>query len=73
MLWPAESIYEGTWASGSPPLEMVDFELMFHMEWSWPDLEKTPLYVKRYTWDLLQARLSAEKEANEREARKHER
>jgi hypothetical protein len=52
---------------------MVDFELMFHMEWSWPDLEKTPLYVKRYSWDLLQARLSAEKEANEREARKHER
>jgi len=50
---------------------MADFELMFHMHWSWPDLCATPMYVKRYTWDLLQARLSAEREAQERETRKH--
>jgi len=71
VLWPAESIYEGTWGSGAPPQEMADFELMFHMHWSWPDLCATPMYVKRYTWDLLQARLSAEREAQERETRKH--
>ncbi len=54
-------------------MEMADFELMYHMHWTWEALENTPLYVKRYTWDLLQARLSAEKDANEREVRKHER
>lgn len=73
MLWPAESIYEGTWASGPPPMELADFELMYHMHWSWGELESTPPYVKRYTWDLLQARLTAEREATERETRKHER
>jgi len=51
-------------------MEMADFELMYHMHWSWLDLENTPPYVKRYAWDLLQARLSAEKNANEREVKR---
>lgn len=66
MLTAAESIYEGTWGSGAPPQELVDFELMREMKWSWTDLQSTPAYVRRYSWDLLQARRQAEHDANER-------
>lgn len=45
---------------------MFDFELMLGMRWSWQELEATPAYVRRYCWDLLQARRTAEQEANER-------
>lgn len=66
MIWPAESIYEGTWSSGPPPQELVDFEVMREMGWSWQDLESTPLYVRRYVWDLIVARRQAEQAANEK-------
>ena len=36
------------------------------MKWSWRDLQATPAYVRRYCWDLLQARRQAEADANER-------
>lgn len=50
-----ESIYDGTWASGPPPPELVDFQLMRGMGgWSWEQLQATPLYVRRYCWDILQ-------------------
>jgi hypothetical protein len=26
---------------------------MHEMSWSWPELQATPLYVRRYCWDLL--------------------
>lgn len=29
------------------------------MNWSWPDLMATPVYVRRYCWDLLQIRRKA--------------
>lgn len=38
------------------------------MGWSWPELQATPMYVRRYSWDLLQARRQAEHDANERAA-----
>ena len=68
MLLPAESIYGGTWSSvsGPAPPEMVDFELMHEMRWSWTDLQNTPTYVQRYCWDLLNARREAEKAANDK-------
>lgn len=68
MLTAAESIYEGTWGSGAPPQELVDFELMRQdgMGWSWQELQSTPRYVVRYCWDLLQARRQAEQDVNER-------
>ena len=66
MLLVAESVYEGTWSSGDVPAELVDFELMHEMKWTWPDLQATPPYVRRFTWDLLQARRQAEADANER-------
>lgn len=56
----AESVYGGTWAGDSVPAELMDFELMRGMRWSWDDLQATPRYVRRYCWDLLQARLKAE-------------
>jgi hypothetical protein len=43
---------------------------MLGMQWSWRDLEDTPPYVRRYCWDFLMARRTAENEANERELRK---
>lgn len=70
MLWPAESIYEGTWLSGPPPQELVDFELMREMGWTWQELQQTPAYVRRYCGDLLAARREAEAKAIEREQRK---
>ena len=39
------------------------------MGWTWRDLQDTPIYVRRYTWDLLCARRDAEAEANKRAAK----
>lgn len=36
------------------------------MGWSWDQLEATPLYVRRYTWDLLLTRRRVQREVNER-------
>lgn len=66
MIWAAESIYDGTWSSGPPPEELVDFEVMREMGWSWQQLQETPFYVRRFTWDLICTRREAERAANER-------
>lgn len=65
----AESVYDGTWASGPLPQEMQDFELMREMHWSWEALQATPHYVRRFTWDLILTRRAAEKAANEKASR----
>lgn len=39
------------------------------MHWSWQDLEDTPDYVRQYVWDLMQARVAAEHNVQDREAR----
>jgi hypothetical protein len=57
---PVESIYEGTWASGAPPDEWIDFELMREMHWSFQELMETPDYVRRFCWDFVQARRNAQ-------------
>lgn len=54
MLWPAESIIDGTWASGAPPKEFFDFILMREFKWTWQELSDTPMYVQMYCWDFLQ-------------------
>lgn len=41
--------------SGDLPQEFRDFELMREMHWSWRDLQATPMYVRRYCWDLTLA------------------
>ncbi|TQF04757.1 hypothetical protein E6W39_24190 [Kitasatospora acidiphila] len=69
MIWAAESIYDGTWSSGPPPEELVDFEVMREMGWSWQELQDTPFYVRRFTWDLICTRREAERSANEKAAR----
>jgi hypothetical protein len=38
----------------------VDFDLMHEMKWSWEELQATPLYVRRYCWDMIQIRRQAE-------------
>lgn len=63
---PAESIYEGTWGSGAPPPEFVDFEIMHEMHWDFQQLQACPAYVKAYVWELINARRRAEHDANER-------
>jgi hypothetical protein len=62
VLWPAESIYAGTWSSGSPPVEVEWVELMREYGWSWPEYAATPLYVRRVCWDLMVARREAEQQ-----------
>lgn len=66
MVAPAESIYEGTWGSGAPPEEFVDFEIMHEMHWGWSQLRECPLYVKAYVWAMINARRQAEHDANEK-------
>ena len=66
MLWPAESIYAGTWASGPGPVEVEWVELMLAYGWTWQELEATPPYVRRVCGDLLNMRRNAEREATEK-------
>ena len=68
----AESIYEGTWASGDPPSEVIDFMLMEPdgMNWTWEALQNTPTYVRRYCWDLLQIKRRAQQDQIEKAGRK---
>ncbi len=72
MILVAESIFEGNWSSGDAPSEVIDFLLMHPdgMGWSWPELDATPIYVKRFCWDLLQIRMAAQKDAIEKAKRK---
>jgi hypothetical protein len=42
---------------------------MHEMRWTWDDLQSTPTYVRRYCWDFIQARRTAEKEAHDRARR----
>lgn len=65
-------MYDGTWASGPWPMELVDFETMREMHWSWADLQDTPAYVRRYCADFIQLRNKAEADANERANREIE-
>lgn len=60
MISVAESFYDGTWGSGDLPLEIIDFEVMREMRWSWQDLQDTPLYVRHYVADLMAIRREAE-------------
>lgn len=62
VLLPAESIYEGTWGSGAAPDELVDFEVMREMSWSYAELCATPDYVRRYVADLTEARRNARRD-----------
>jgi hypothetical protein len=66
VLWPAQSIYDGTWGSGPGPVEVQWVELMREFGWSWRDLEEMPPYVRRVCWDLLLARREAEAAAQRR-------
>jgi hypothetical protein len=62
VLLPVESFYEGTWASGALPDELYDFLLMHPedgMGWSWTELQATPLNVRQYCKDFLNARAAA--------------
>jgi hypothetical protein len=61
-------VYAGTWTSGPPPPELIDFEVMREMGWSFAELEDTPVYVRRYVWDLIRVRRQAEADANDRAA-----
>lgn len=70
MLDCAESIYEGTWSSGLPPEEVEDFELMHEFGWTWQELQDTPYYVRRYTWDLLSIKREAQQAAAKRAQRR---
>lgn len=60
------SIYEGTWGSGAPPQELVDFELCRQMHIGWTELQSTPIYVRKVWWDLLNTRAEAEQAAHDR-------
>ncbi|MDB4873214.1 MAG: hypothetical protein JWL97_4218 [Gemmatimonadales bacterium] len=66
MIWPAESFYGDTWGGDTLPLEIIHFELMQAMGWSWQDLQQAPDYVVRYCVDLLAIKRQAENDAQEK-------
>lgn len=73
MIWPAESIYGDSWGGSELPLEVLHFELMREMGWTWRELQDTPAYVVRYCTDLMMIRRDAEAkqiEKAQREARR---
>lgn len=72
MLVVADSVFDGTWASGQLPEELRDYLLMKYMRWSWEQLEATPLYVRRFTWDLMQAEITAQNDEMSSARRKQE-
>ncbi|MEV5944421.1 hypothetical protein [Streptomyces sp. NPDC051994] len=64
---------DGTWSSGDAPAEWADFILMKRMKWSWNDLQATPMYVRRYCIDFLNAIAEREQAENDRMQRQTER
>lgn len=64
-----ESIVDGTWGSGAPPAEWVDFCLMHKMRWTYEELRATPPYVVRYVYDFLAVIGEYEAEESEKAAR----
>lgn len=73
MLWAAESIYGGTWGGDALPDEVLHYEIMREMGWSFQDLLNTPVYVLRYTTDLMMIRRQAQADAEEKARRDAER
>lgn len=53
------------------PEELRDFELMGaeNIAWSWRELQETPAYVERFTWDLLSIKRRCMAERQERASR----
>lgn len=51
------------------PTEVLHYELMREMGWSWDDLERTPAYVVRYCSDLMMIRRQAEADQMEKQQR----
>lgn len=49
------------------PLEVLHYELMREMGWSWDDLERAPEYVVRYCSDLMFIRRQAEADEVEKQ------
>ncbi len=73
MLTAVESIIDGTWGSGAPPREFIDFFLMYEMRWSWDELRATPEYVQRFCYDFRQAAMAYEAEPLEKAKQSNER
>jgi hypothetical protein len=42
---------------------------MRQMRWSWRDLQNTPAYVRKYTWDFLNARARVQNDSHGHHAR----
>lgn len=55
------------------PLEVLHFELMREMGWSFGELMATPSYVLRYCIDLMMIRRNAEAEQADKQRREAER
>jgi hypothetical protein len=55
------------------PLEVLHFELMREMGWSFAQLQETPAYVVRYCTDLMLIRRQAEADQAERQQREAQR
>jgi hypothetical protein len=55
------------------PQEVVHYELMREMNWSWQELQDTPAYVVRVCTDLMNVRRAAEAEQEDRQRQAAER
>lgn len=46
---------------------------MHEMGWSWEELQTTPIYVRRYCWDLIQIQRQVQREKQEQAEREAKR
>lgn len=58
-----ESVYDGTWASGPVPDEIVIADVLLETHWSWEQWLATPAWIRQTITDTIRCR----REANQRE------
>jgi hypothetical protein len=71
-LLPIESIFDGTWASGPPPDELVVADTLLETGWTWRDWCDTPPYIRRVMVDVINARREARQRHAEQQQREQE-
>lgn len=62
-----ESIFEGTWASGPWPDEVIIADVLLETGWTWTAWCETPPYIRTVVVDLINTRRKAQQAENDRQ------
>lgn len=66
------SVYDGTWASGPWPEELVIAEVLLETGWSWRQWLATPAYMQRVVVDVIEARRRRDQDEADQQRSQHE-